>query len=54
MIDVAEFRAKVHRVLEEPTYRNSAQQIAGSMLKYGGAQEAPNRIERFAPAVSAE
>lgn len=50
MINVAEFRAKVHRVLEEPGYRNSAQQVAESMRKYGGAQEAANRIERFATA----
>ncbi len=54
MIDVAKCRAKVRRVLEEPSYRNSAQQIARSMRKYGGAQEAANRIERFATAVSAE
>ena len=54
MIDVAKCRAKVRSVLEEPSYRNSAQQIAGSMRKYGGAQEAANRIERFATAVSAE
>lgn len=50
MIDVAKCRAKVRRVLEEPSYRNSAQQIARSMRKYGGAQEAANRIEGFATA----
>jgi len=26
----------------EPSYRKSAQQIAGSMRRYGGAQEAAN------------
>jgi len=51
---VAKYRAKVRSVLEEPSYRNSAQQIARSMRKYGGAHEAANQIERFATAVSAE
>jgi UDP:flavonoid glycosyltransferase YjiC (YdhE family) len=47
-IDVAEFSAKVHRVLNEPDYRRSAQRLAESMRKFGGAREAADRIERFA------
>lgn len=47
-IDVDEFRAKVHRVLNEPGYRKSARRVAESMRKFGGAQEAADRIERFA------
>jgi len=47
-IDVAEFSAKVRRVLEEPGYRESARRVAESMRKFGGAREAADRIERFA------
>jgi UDP:flavonoid glycosyltransferase YjiC (YdhE family) len=47
-IDVAEFSAKLHRVLNEPGYRKSARRVAESMRKFGGAQEAADRIERFA------
>ena len=47
-IDVAEFRDKVHRVLNEPSYRASAQRVAGSMRKYGGADEAARHLEKFA------
>ena len=47
-IDVAEFGAKVRRVLNEPDYLRSAQRVAQSMRKFGGAQEAADRIERFA------
>jgi UDP:flavonoid glycosyltransferase YjiC (YdhE family) len=47
-IDVADFRAKVNRVLNDPAYRNSAQRIAQSMRQYGGAQEAAKRLEQFA------
>lgn len=47
-VDVTEFRAKVNRVLHEPVYRRSAQRVADSMRKYGGAREAADRIERFA------
>jgi len=49
-IDVAEFSAKVHRVLQEPSYRKSAQHVAESMRKYAGAPDAANRLERFAAA----
>ncbi len=47
-IDVDEFGAKVNRVLSEPSYRKSARRIAESMRQFGGAQEAADRIERFA------
>lgn len=47
-IDVADFGAKVHRVLNEPSYRVSAQRVADSMRKYGGAKEAADRLEAFA------
>jgi MGT family glycosyltransferase len=46
-IDVAEFSAKVHRVLNEPAYRRSARSVANSMRQLGGAQEAADRIERL-------
>ncbi len=47
-IDVAEFSAKVHRVLNDPGYFSSARRVAESMRKFGGAQEAAELIERFA------
>ena len=47
-IDVAEFGAKVHRVLNEPGYRSSARRVAESMRQFGGAQVAADRIERLA------
>jgi UDP:flavonoid glycosyltransferase YjiC (YdhE family) len=47
-IDVAEFGAKVNRVLSDPDYLRSAQRIAESMRKFGGAREAADLIERFA------
>jgi UDP:flavonoid glycosyltransferase YjiC (YdhE family) len=47
-IDLREFSAKVQQVLEEPAYRQSAQRVAQSMAKYGGAEEAATRIENFA------
>jgi MGT family glycosyltransferase len=47
-IDVAEFGAKVRRVLNEPYYLRAAQRVAESMRKFGGAREAADRIERFA------
>ena len=47
-IDVADFSAKVHRVLNEPCYRKSARRVAESMRSFGGAREAAERIERFA------
>lgn len=49
-IDVAEFRAKVKRVLNEPSYRRSARRISESMGQCGGAQDAAERIEKFAAA----
>ena len=47
-IDIAEFGAKVRRVLNEPDYRQSAERVAESMCKFGGAGEAADRIELFA------
>jgi MGT family glycosyltransferase len=50
-IDVADFSAKVHRVLNEPAYRASARHIAQSMRQFGGAREAADRIEQLAASV---
>jgi len=47
-IDAGEFSAKIDRVLNDPGYRASARRVAESMLQYGGASEAANRIERLA------
>jgi UDP:flavonoid glycosyltransferase YjiC (YdhE family) len=47
-IDVADFRAKVERVLTGPSYRASARSVAQSMRQYGGATQAANLIEDFA------
>jgi UDP:flavonoid glycosyltransferase YjiC (YdhE family) len=44
-IDVGEFGTKVHKVLNDPGYRRSARRVAESMLKFGGASEAADRIE---------
>jgi len=49
-IDIAEFGAKVERVLREPGYRRAAQRVSESVHKYGGIQEAADRIEQFASA----
>ena len=48
LIDVAEFGAKVDRVLDDPGYLRCARQVAESMRKFGGAEEAADRVERFA------
>ena len=48
LIDVADFSTKVHRVLNDAGYLRSARRVAESMRKFGGAQEAAERIERFA------
>jgi UDP:flavonoid glycosyltransferase YjiC (YdhE family) len=47
-IDVADFGSKVHRVLNEPSYRRSAGRVAESMRQFGGAPDAADRIERLA------
>lgn len=47
-VDVAEFRAKVDGILHDLVYRASAQRVANSMRQYGGAQEAADRVEKFA------
>jgi UDP:flavonoid glycosyltransferase YjiC (YdhE family) len=49
-IDVADFAAKVTRVLTDPNYRQSARRIADSMRQYGGAKQAAQKIEQFAAA----
>jgi MGT family glycosyltransferase len=46
-IDVADFSAKVHRVLNEPEYRKSAGRMAESMRQFGGAHQAADRIEQM-------
>ncbi len=45
VVDVAEFGTKVKRVLNEPSYRQSARRVAESMHHFGGAQAAAQRIE---------
>ena len=47
-IDVAEFSAKVDRVLREPGYLTAAQRVAASKRQYGGADEAARQLEIFA------
>ena len=51
-LDVADFKAKVHRVLTEPRYRETARQMARMVRRYGGAWEAADRIERFASSLA--
>ncbi len=46
-IDVAEFRAKVKRVLSEPSYRQAAARVSDSMRQFGGARGAAERIEKL-------
>jgi UDP:flavonoid glycosyltransferase YjiC (YdhE family) len=45
LVDVTEFAMKVKRVLNEPSYRQSAKRIAESMRHFGGAWTAAKRIE---------
>jgi UDP:flavonoid glycosyltransferase YjiC (YdhE family) len=49
---VKDFRAKVERVMNEPSYRQRAEAVAASMRHYGGAQEAAGRVEQFAASKS--
>jgi UDP:flavonoid glycosyltransferase YjiC (YdhE family) len=49
-IDVADFAAKVSRVLTQPSYRASAHRVAESMRQFGGATLAADRIESLAAA----
>jgi UDP:flavonoid glycosyltransferase YjiC (YdhE family) len=44
-VDVAEFGTKVKRVLNQPSYRQSAKRVAESMRHFGGASAAAQRIE---------
>jgi UDP:flavonoid glycosyltransferase YjiC (YdhE family) len=45
LVDVAEFGMKVKRVLNEPSYRQSAKRVAESMRHFGGALAAAQHIE---------
>lgn len=45
LVDVAEFGMKVKRVLNEPSYRQSAKRVAESMRSFGGAEAAAECIE---------
>jgi hypothetical protein len=45
VVDVGEFGMKVKRVLSEPSYRQSAKQVAESMRHFDGAYAAVERIE---------
>jgi UDP:flavonoid glycosyltransferase YjiC (YdhE family) len=47
-IDIADFTAKIHRVLNEPEYRASVRRVADSMRNFGGAQLAATHIEQLA------
>ncbi len=47
-IDIPDFTAKIHRVLNEPEYRASARRVADSMRNFGGAQLAATHIEQLA------
>ena len=51
-LDLAEFSAKVKRVLNEPQYRAAAQRVAESMRQFGGATAAAERIEEFVSAAA--
>ncbi len=44
-IDLADFAAKVHRVLHEGRYRDAARSVAKRMRQFGGAEGAADRIE---------
>ena len=46
-IDIAEFTSKVHRVLNQPSYRESASRVALNMRSYGGARLAADKIEEL-------
>ena len=46
-LDLEEFKAKVLRVLTEPSYRQRARRVAELTRRYGGASEAADRIERL-------
>jgi MGT family glycosyltransferase len=49
-IDAVEFKAAVLKVLNDPAYRRSVQRVAESMKRYGGANAAADKVERFAAA----
>jgi UDP:flavonoid glycosyltransferase YjiC (YdhE family) len=49
-IDAVEFKAAVLKVLNDPAYRRSVRRVAESMKRYGGANAAADKVERFAAA----
>jgi UDP:flavonoid glycosyltransferase YjiC (YdhE family) len=49
-IDLTDFSAKVKRCLTESSYRTAARRVCESMGRYGGAEQAADRIEHFASA----
>jgi UDP:flavonoid glycosyltransferase YjiC (YdhE family) len=46
-VSVSEFSEKVNRVLNEPSYRESARHVSESMRHFGGAEAAAERIEKY-------
>ena len=46
-IDIAEFTSKIHRVLNQPSYRESASRVALNMRSYGGVRLAADKIEEL-------
>ncbi|MES2220252.1 MAG: nucleotide disphospho-sugar-binding domain-containing protein [Acidobacteriota bacterium] len=49
-IELADFSAKVNRCLTENSYRTAARRVCESMSRYGGAEQAADRIEQLAAA----
>jgi len=47
-VDIAEFDAKVRRVLRDPSYRQAAARVSESMRKYRGAATAAEALEQLA------
>ncbi|HTY64886.1 MAG TPA: nucleotide disphospho-sugar-binding domain-containing protein [Acidobacteriota bacterium] len=45
MIDVAELKAKIHKVLSGPSYKENARRISAKLKEYGGAPKAAHLIE---------
>jgi UDP:flavonoid glycosyltransferase YjiC (YdhE family) len=46
-IDVVDFTSKIHRVLSQPSYRDSARRVARNLRSYGGARLAADQIEKM-------
>jgi UDP:flavonoid glycosyltransferase YjiC (YdhE family) len=49
-IDLADFGVKVRSCLTESRYRTAARRVCESMSRYGGAEQAADRIEKLASA----